>query len=159
MSYLSDDFWDLYTALESCINNDTASQLNIYGQLESLYQYFNNCVFSDDSLEEGKTYILPMDVEIDMFEQEEYNYFTDPDDEEYDPDLAPFVESHNMHIDSDMVCITLKAGTQFTFSGSFKQGPYGLELIVDGYSLEWYNIFIGADRYGNKGAVPFVVKA
>lgn len=157
MSYRSNNLWDLYIALKSCINNDTASQLNIYGQLESLYQYFDNCVFSDAYLEEGKTYILPMDVEIAMFEQEEYNYFTDPNDEQYDPDLAPFVESHNKFIDSDMVCITLKVGTQFTYSRSFKQGPSGIEIIIDGYPLDWYGYLIKENGYD--GAVPFVVKA
>ena len=159
MSYSSDDFWDLYTALERCISDNTANQLNIYGQLESLYQYFNNCVFTDDALEEGKTYILPIDIETDILEQEDYEAFTDPNNEQYEPDLAPFVESHNMSIEDGMVCITLKAGTQFIYGGSFKQGPSGMELIIDGYPLEWYATLIGADRYGNEGAVPFVIKA
>ena len=150
-------FDNLAWELRLCVEEDStfAKQLDIYPQLISLYNYFKNCVFFDNSLEQGKTYILPIDVEVDMLDEEDYAEFTDPASEQYEPDLAPFVESHNKHMINGMVGITLNKGTQFIFDGY--DGHGGMTLLIDGYPLEWYGYLI--NDYDYDGAVPFVFKA
>jgi len=156
-NYLNDYLIDLYSKLYSCLSYDVTKQLDIYPQLESLYDYFDNCVFLDSQLEVGKTYILPVDVNVFMFDEDEYSVYTNPSNEGYDPDLAPFVESHNMHTEAGGVCITLKAGTEFIYDNTFDQsGPYAMILVVDGYSMYWYDPLIYSDA---GGAVPYVIKA
>lgn len=159
MDLISDDFIQLYAKLYACANSEGIEQLDVYPQIQFLYNYFDNCVFEDNHLEEGKTYILPMDTVIGLFDESDYSYYTNPDKEEYDPDLISFIESHNNHIEDGCVCVTLKAGTQFIYSRSFTQGPHGIELIIDGYPIEWYDTLIGKGRFGNEGLLPFVIKA
>lgn len=156
MGLISDDFIQLYAKLYACVNSDGVEQLDIYPQLKSLYDYFDNCIFEDKYLEEGKAYILPVDVEIGLFEQADYDEFTDPDYEYYEPDIAPFVESHNKHMTDGMVGVTLRKGTQFIFNG-YDGGDGSITLLVDGYPLDWYGYLINEDGYD--GAVPFVIKA
>ena len=155
MDLVNDDFIQLYAKLYVCANSDGVEQLDIYNQLKSLYDYFDNCVFEDKNLEEGKTYILPIDVEVGMFDEADYAEYTNPDYEYYEPDIAPFVESHNMSIEDGMVWITLNKGTQFIFNGY--DGHGSMTLLVDGYPVDWYGYFINENGYD--GAVPFVIKA
>ena len=151
---------DLAWNLRLCVEEDAniTRQLNIYNQLKSLNDYFKNCVFSDDNLQNGKAYILPMDIDIDLFEEEEYEEFTDPNSDEYDPKLVPFAESHSKHIKDGLVCVTLKAGTTFIYKRPRNnRGPYYMICIIDGYPMEWYDHLIFEP--GQFGAVPFVIKA
>ena len=146
-------FSSLHSELFNCLELDYVNQLDIYDQLKSLYQYFDRCVFYDSDLENGQTYIIPMDVEIGYMELEDYEEFTNPDSNTYDPDLAPFVESHNKRIEDGFVFITLQAGTQFTFDGN--RSNSGMILDIDGYPLEWYDYLIYED---DMGAVPYVIE-
>ena len=150
-------FDDLAWDLQLCVEEDStiAKQLDIYPQLKSLYDYFDNCVFEDKNLEEGRTYILPIDIEVDLFEIPDYEEFTDPDYEYYEPDIAPFVESHNKHVHDEWVSITLNKGIQFIFNGY--DGHGSMTLLIDGYPLDWYGYLINEDGYD--GAVPYVIKA
>lgn len=150
-------FSSLHSELFNCLEIDYVDQLDIYPQLKSLYQYFDKCVFYDSDLEEGQTYILPMDIEIGMFEEEDYAEYIDPDSEDYDPDLAPFIESHNKHIENGTIFVTLKAGTQFTCENMSSRniGPHYVTLIVDGYALDWYEDIIFSD---GMGVVPYVIE-
>ena len=153
----NDDFVNLYSELYTCLNNDIIKRLDIYSQVESLCNYFENCIFSDADLKNGKAYILPMDINIDLLEEEVYEELTDPDSDEYDPKLAPFAESHNMHIEDGFVCVTLKAGTTFICKiPRSNQGSYYMICIIDGYPMEWYDSLIFSD---GSGAVPYVIKA
>ena len=154
----NDEFVRLYSSLYACLNNDITKRLDIYKSLKSLYKYFDKCVFSDDDLKNNKTYILPMTIDIDLLDEEDYEEFTNPDSEDYESDLAPFVESHNKHIEDGYVCVTLKAGTTFTCKRPRSHnGPYYITLITDGYPMEWYDNLIFSD--GSNGAVPYVIKA
>lgn len=154
MNSFTDSFYRLYSSLFLCCDNDNAKQLDIYNQLESLYNYFNNCVWSDSKLEKGQTYILPLDLKIGLFYEEDYTEFTNPaNGDEYDPDLAPFVESHNKSIEDEMIWITLKAGTQFIYDGY--KNYAGHIMLVDGYPVECYGGIIDSDS----DDVPFVIKA
>ena len=158
MNHYYNHCFTLYSTLHMCLNDDTTEQLDIYPQLKSLYDYFNSCVFSDDDLQNGGTYILPMEVSFGLFEEEDYdNRYTNPASDEYDSDLVPFVESHNMHIEDGFVCITLKSGTSFICERpSTNRGPYHITLVMDGYPIEWYDSLIFSD---GSGVVPYVIKA
>lgn len=157
MDMVNDDFIQLYAKLHVCAVSDGIEQLDIYPQLKSLYDYFNNyVVFEDKRLEKGKTYILPMDVEVDLFELPDYEEFTNPDYEYYEPDIAPFVESHNKHIHDEWVSVTLNKGTQFIFDG-YDKSDGSMTLLIDGYPLDWYGYLIAEEGYD--GAVPYVIKA
>ena len=155
MDLVNDDFIQLYAKLYVCANSEGVEQLDIYPQLKSLYDYFDNCVFEEKNLEEGKTYILPIDIEVDLFEIPDYEEFTNPDYEYYEPDIAPFVESHNKHVHDEWVSITLNKGIQFIFNGY--DGHGSMTLLIDGYPLDWYGYLINEDGYD--GAVPYVIKA
>jgi hypothetical protein len=144
-----------------CANSEGVEQLDVYPQIQFLYDYFDNCVFKEKHLEKGKTYILPIDVEIDLFEIPDYEEFTDPNYEFYEPlytrisDMAPFVESHNKHIHDEWVGVTLNKGTRFIFDG--EDGHGSITLLVDGYPLDLYGYLISED--GDEGLVPYVIKA
>ena len=146
--------WHLRNDLSNCLDIDHINKLDIYDPLISLYKYLKRCVFYDGDLKVGKTYILPADVKMGIYDALDYKEFANPANmEDYDPDLVSFVESHNKRIKDGLVYITLKAGTQFVYDGV---DPHvGHIILVDNYPLELDDGIFDSDYWD----IPYVIKA